>query len=101
MLPMLADHKAFSYIVYLLYIMAVKHEEVGVTEQTEATTQTDEKCSFSNQLSNDARAIARIDNKSFCQINQEALAYYVNKRKIRDDCKNNLISGPDCKCAES
>ena len=36
MLPMLADHKAFSYIVYLLYIMAVKHEEVGVTEQTEA-----------------------------------------------------------------
>jgi len=78
--------------------MAIKHriEEVGVTEQTE----TDEKCSFPNQLSNDARAISRIDNKSFCEINQEALAYYINKRKLRDDCRNNLISGPDCKCSE-
>ena len=85
---------------YWLYIVADKHEEAGITEQNEATAQTDERCSFPNQLSNDARAIARIDNKCFCQINQEALAYYVNRRKLRDDCRNNLISGPDCKCAE-
>ena len=58
--------------------MAIKHKEVGVTEQTEATAH--ESCSFPNQMSNDARAIARIDNKSFCQINQEALAYYVKER---------------------
>jgi len=81
--------------------MAIKHriEEVGVTDNEQTETR-DEKCSFPNQLSNDARAISRIDNKSFCQINQEALAYYVNKRKLRDDCRNNLISGPDCKCSE-
>src|SRR5215469_8947301 len=78
-----------------------KKEDSEKTEDT-TTDQTfaDDKCSFPNQLSNDARAIARIDGKSFCQINQEALAYYVNRRKLRDDCRNNLISGPDCKCAE-
>ena len=53
--------------------MADKHEQVAVTDNEPA--QTDERCPFPNQLSNDARAIARIDNKSFCQINQEALAW--------------------------
>ena len=79
-------------------------EETGIeraeAEAQGAITKSDETCSFPKQLSNDVRAISRIDGKSFCQINEEALANYINKRKLRDGCKNNILSGPDCKCAD-
>ena len=69
-------------------------------EPAEPKAVSGESCSIPASLTNDIIAIGRIDNKDFCKVNEEALAYYVSKRKLRDECQAGVLSGQDCRCAE-
>ena len=80
--------------------MRRKYSEETDIEPVEPKTVSDKSCSIPASLTNDIIAIGRIDNKDFCKVNEEALAYYVSKRKLRDECQAGVLSSQDCRCAE-
>jgi hypothetical protein len=100
--------KAFSYIRINYYCKLARKYKVEQTDgaQGEISSRTaeevvsEERCPLPRELENDLRVIGRVEGKNFCEINTQAIAYYLGRKKLRDDCKNNLVSGQDCRCSE-
>lgn len=57
-------------------------------------------CSLPKDLENDLRAIGRVSNKSHCQINEIAVVEYINRQKMKQDCREGILKELDCKCVD-
>lgn len=59
-----------------------------------------ERCAIPRDIYNDIAVIASASKKTNCEVQIEAIKYYVDRAKLRQACRANQLPEADCKCSE-
>jgi hypothetical protein len=61
----------------------------------------DQRCAVPVEIYNDVAALASASKKTNCEVQVEAIKYYVNRQKFISDCKTGEATGEVCKYSDT
>jgi len=65
-----------------------------IDSRTRAVAQS--RCPINKQHEVDLRALAKVSGREYCEEVSIAIDEFLNKQKIRSDCKTGTYAGPEC-----
>ncbi|MGA9154075.1 MAG: hypothetical protein WBZ36_26130 [Candidatus Nitrosopolaris sp.] len=70
-------------------------------ERTAEDVVRDERCAIPTNIQQDLRVLAKVSNKTLCEMTELAISEFVGRQKAKSDCHEGILRNERlCKCLE-